>query len=85
MVSEIMEKVGDGPKTIVIDLGYVTYMNNYVLQPFLQLWLKTNQSGCRIGLACVKGHILELIQKLGITEHFRLFDSPHQAFQKLNE
>lgn len=85
LVELVVEEVSDSPATIVIDLEMVTYMNRHVLQPFLQLWLKVNQRGCRIGLACAQGNILKLLQDLGIAGQFQCYESPFEAFQQLNE
>ncbi len=68
-----------GDKRFILDLMHLEYISSAGLRRLLILGKKTSESGGRVVLQSVSGHVLEILELSGFTQIFPIFSTQEEA------
>ncbi len=85
MVEDVVDRVRSDPRNVVLDLRDVTYMNSYVLGTFIKLKMSLQGLGQESTFACAEGHVLRLLEMVGLSSMFGCHASVEEAVGALQE
>jgi len=83
VAAELLGRMRDKPKDVVIDLSRVEYMNSYGLGVLVRLSQDVAQDGKRIALAGAQGLVLKLFQTVGLDRRLGCYPSEKDAVEAL--
>jgi anti-anti-sigma factor len=85
LVNHVVSHISSEPRHVVLDLGGIEHVNSYALGTFVRLRLDLGDMGLESTLAEAKGHVLQLVEIMGLAPAFGSYPTVQQAVDSLRE
>lgn len=76
---EIINKPGDGPTNLVIDLAFGEYLGTAMLGAVVKLWKRVSQRGGRMALCNVSDNVIQVLRVTKLHTIWPIYASREQA------
>ena len=83
LVNHVISHISSDPRHVVLDLGGIRHVNSYALGTFVRLRVDLEDMGLESTLAGAKGHVLQLVEIMGLAPAFGSYPTVQLAVDGL--